>query len=170
MRAWGSPLLKGGLRTLSSYFMKNGVWTFRLWRELACKDNKWKLKTESKLKEDLWLMRYVRTSDPSRPNCYTTFQKSWLLGENLSPYSPGKVYLASSPPDSRDGKRQISPCTVSPGHWIPAFQFQVFFFFFKGEQTLTRILSVTTTSLTQNNTQQLVSSLNAIVDFRMVNP
>lgn len=38
--AWDSPLVKGGLSMLSSYFMKNSVWTFRLWRELACKDNK----------------------------------------------------------------------------------------------------------------------------------
>lgn len=146
--------------------MKNSVWTFRLWRELACKGNKWKLKTESKLKEDLWLIRYVRTSDPSRPNCWTIFMESWLLGRNVSPYSLGKVHLFSSTSDSREGRKQTSPCIISPQDLIPTWQFQGFFL----RGTDSHQNPWVTTTLLIHDRQRLASPLTAIAELRRTNP
>ena len=42
----------------------------------------------------------------------------------MSPYFPGKICLFSSTYDSREGRKQRSPCIFFPGDPIPALHVQ----------------------------------------------
>lgn len=99
-------------------------------------------------------MRCVRASRPSHPNFGAIFMESWLLGQILSPHSPGKAHLFSSP--SRLQRRKETAFPIRHLSRRPNTSFSVLSSL-KGTDSY-KILKVTTASLTHNIRQHWASS------------